>query len=196
MIEIGRALVNFDVVRKKFRCNIHSCKGVCCIHGDAGAPLTVEESGYLEDFIDDLKPYLSKEGFISIKEQGTYVLDIDGEIVTPLIKGNECSYTVFENGIASCAIEKAFHDGAVPFNKPVSCHLYPIRIKEYKEFDAVNYDIWEICSSAREEGIQCDLPVYLFAKEGLIRKYGIEWFEQLDYAAKNLDFDKLSGYEE
>jgi hypothetical protein len=190
MIEIGKALVSFDVLQKKFCCNLHACHGACCVLGDAGAPLTIEEAGDLEDYLDELSPYISTEGLLSIIEQGAFVYDTDGEIVTPLINHKECAFTFFRDGIAFCAIEKAFLDLAVPFNKPISCHLYPIRIKSFDEFDAVNYDVWDICNPAREEDSENHLPVYLFVKEALIRKYGTEWFEQLDYAAKNLDFEK------
>jgi hypothetical protein len=190
MIAIGKGLVSFEVLQKKFCCNLHVCKGVCCVIGDAGAPLTLEEAGDLEDYLDELSPFISTEGIISIIEQGAYVRDVDGEIVTPLINNKECAFTLFEDDIAFCAIEKAFRKGAVPFNKPVSCHLYPIRIKSFDEFDAVNYDLWEICDPAREEGLRNGLQVYQFVKEALIRKYGIEWYEQLDYAARNLDLEK------
>jgi len=190
MIEIGPALVSFDVLRQKFCCNLPACKGACCVLGDAGAPLTITEAGDLEDYLDELRPYMSTDGLLSILELGAWVRDVDGELVTPLIHGKECAYTLFEDGIAFCSIEKAFNDGVIPFNKPVSCHLYPIRIKEYPDYDAVNYDRWDICNPAREEASHQGLPVYLFVREALIRKYGTEWFEQLDYAAKNLDFSK------
>lgn len=190
MIEIDKALVSFDVLQKKFCCNLDVCKGACCILGDAGAPLSLEEAGDLEDYLDELSPYISAEGLLSIIELGSFVRDSEGEIVTPLINNKECAFTFFEDGIAFCAIEKAYRDGAVPFNKPVSCHLYPIRIKSFDEFDAVNYDLWGICHPAREEGDRNGLPVYLFVKEALIRKYGLEWFDQLDYAARNLDIEK------
>jgi hypothetical protein len=190
MIEIGKALVSFDVLQKKFCCNLRACRGACCVSGDAGAPLTLTEAGDLEDYLDELSPYISAEGLLSIMEQGAFVYDTDGEIVTPLISHKECAFTVFADGIAFCAVEKAFLEGAVPFNKPVSCHLYPVRIKSYDNYEAVNYDIWDICNPAREEGSGTGIPVYQFVKEGLIRKYGPEWYDQLDYAARNLDFEK------
>jgi len=190
MIEIDKTLVSFDVLQKKFCCNLQACKGACCVLGDAGAPLTIEEAGDLEDYLDELSPYISAEGLLSIMEQGAFVRDSDGEIVTPLINNKECAFAVFEDGIAFCTIEKAFRNGAVPFNKPVSCHLYPIRIKSFDGYDAVNYDTWSICNPARMEGERNGLPVYQFVKEALIRKYGIGWYDQVDYAAKNLDFDK------
>jgi hypothetical protein len=190
MIEIGHALVSLDVLQEKFCCNLAACKGSCCVLGDAGAPLTIEEAGDLEDYLDELSPYISAEGLLSIIELGSFVQDVDGEIVTPLISQKECAYTFFRDGIAFCAIEQAYLEDAVPFHKPVSCHLYPIRIKSYGDFDAVNYDRWDICNPAREETSHNGLPVYLFVRDALIRKYGEEWFEQLDYAARNLDFGK------
>lgn len=196
MIEIGKALVSLDVLQKNFCCNLHACKGMCCVSGDAGAPLTIEEAGDLEDYLDELGPYMSAEGLLSIMELGAYVRDVDGEIVTPLINNKECAYTLFNGGTAFCAIEKAFREGEVPFNKPVSCHLYPLRIKSFDEFDAVNYDVWDICNPAREESSHNGLPVYLFVKDALVRKYGQDWFDQLDYAARNLDFGKFNGDEE
>jgi hypothetical protein len=193
MLEIGRTLISFEVIRKNFCCNLPACKGSCCVYGDAGAPLTIEETGYLDDYLDDLRPYLSEDGILALLEQGMYVRDLEDELVTPLIRKGECAYTVFESGISYCAIERAFKAGDVPFNKPVSCHLYPIRITSYDQFDALNYEEWEICATAREEGDRKNLPVYRFAKDALIRKYGKEWFEQLDYAAHNLDFDKYAS---
>ncbi|MFH0759880.1 MAG: DUF3109 family protein [Bacteroidota bacterium] len=193
MFEIGRTLISLEVLRRRFCCDLQACKGSCCVYGDAGAPLTIEEAGNLDDYIDDLRPYLSEDAILSLLEQGLYVHDIEDELVTPLIRGGECAYTVFENGTSYCAIERAYKAGNVPFNKPVSCHLYPIRIKSYDQFDAVNFDEWDICAPAISEGDRQGLPVYLFAKDALIRKYGQEWFDQLDYAAHNLDFDKYAN---
>jgi hypothetical protein len=194
MLEIGKALVSLDVLQKKFCCDLPSCKGACCVVGDAGAPLSVQEAGDLEDYSDEISAYLSGEAIISVIEQGAFVYDFEGELVTPLVNNKQCAYTVFENGIAFCAIERAWTDQVIPFHKPLSCHLYPIRIKSFEEFDAVNYDIWDICNPARTHGEKSGIPVYLFVKDALIRKYGEEWFEQLDYAAKNLDFDKFPGH--
>jgi len=191
MLEIGRTLVSFEVLRKKFCCDVPVCKGSCCVYGDAGAPLSIDEAGEIEDYLDELRPYLSADGILALLEQGLYVRDLDDELVTPLIRGGECAFSVSENGITRCAIETAHAAGRVPFNKPLSCHLYPVRIKSYEQFDAVNYDEWDICSSAVNEGERQGLPVYLFVRDALIRKYGEEWFSQLDYAAKNLDFGKL-----
>jgi hypothetical protein len=190
MIEIGKTIVGFDVIRRKFCCNLAACRGVCCVYGDAGAPLSTDESGDLGEHLDEIRPFLSEGGLRAVNELGAFVRDTDGEIVTPLVDGKECAYAIFENGIALCAIERAHRDHAIPFNKPLSCHLYPIRIKAFEEFDAVNYDVWDICNPARKEGEEKGIPVYRFVREALIRKYGEEWYEQLDYAARNLDPDK------
>lgn len=191
MLEIDRTLVSLEILCRKFCCNLQACKGSCCVQGDAGAPLTIEETGYLDDYMDELRPYLSTDGIMALLEEGMYVRDIDGELVTTLIRGGECAYTVFEDDISFCAIERAFQAGDIPFNKPLSCHLYPVRIKSYDDFDAVNFDEWDICQPALPEGERQGLPVYQFVREALIRKYGKEWYDQLDYAATHLDLKRL-----
>jgi len=193
MLEIGRTLISLEVLSIKFCCNLAACKGACCVYGDAGAPLTIEEAGDLEDYMDELRPYLRTEGLIALLEEGMYTRDIDGELVTTLIKGGECAYTVFENGISFCGIERAWAAGDVPFHKPLSCHLYPIRIKSYEEFDAVNFDEWDICQPALPEGERQGMPVYEFVKDALIRKYGQEWYDQLEYAATHLDIESFNN---
>jgi hypothetical protein len=195
MLEIDRTLISLEVLSRKFCCNLQACKGSCCVHGDAGAPLTIEETGYLDDYMDELRPYLSTEGIMALVEEGMYVRDEEGELVTTLIRGGECAYTVFEEGISFCSIERAFQAGDIPFNKPLSCHLYPIRIKSYDDFDAVNFDEWDICRPALTEGERQGLPVYQFVREALIRKYGQDWYDQLDYAAHHLDLERLTAEE-
>lgn len=190
MLEIGKTLISLDVFTQKFCCDLGSCLGACCVYGDSGAPLTKEEMVKLEDVFPKVKPYLRPEGLKVIQKEGVHVVDNDHDNVTPLVNDGECAYVIFENGISLCAIEKAYRDGAIDWIKPISCHLYPIRIKEYKHYDAVNYDQWDICDPAIIKGQGLGLPVYLFAKDALIRKYGHEWFEQLDYAAKNLDLSQ------
>lgn len=193
MLEIQDTLVSLELLRKKFCCNLKSCLGGCCVYGDSGAPLTMDETGLLDDHLDSLRPYLRNEGIRTLLEQGMYVADIENDIVTPLVGGKECAYTVFNNGIAFCAIEKAYREGAIPFNKPVSCHLYPVRIKVYRQYTAVNYDEWEICRPALDEGDKRGIPLYQFLKEALVRKFGQEWFDQLDFAAKNLKIEEHFG---
>jgi hypothetical protein len=133
MLEIGNSIVSLDIISSRFTCNLQVCKGACCVTGDSGAPLEPAEVVILEEIFPALRPYLSEESIKSIEEQGTSVIDIEQETVTPLNNGKECAYTFFRDGIAFCAIEKAYQDGLIKFRKPISCHLYPVRIKKYKQ---------------------------------------------------------------
>jgi hypothetical protein len=187
MIEIGKAIVSLDVFEKKFVCNIQACKGQCCIDGDAGAPLDENELAILDDIFEDVKPYLRKEGVDAIEKHGKYVQDWDKEFVTPLINDSECAYVTFDDkGIACCGIEQAHNDGKIDFKKPISCHLYPIRISKYEKFDGLNYHEWGICSDACSLGDELGVQVYKFLKEPLIRKYGEDWYKQLEAASSLL----------
>jgi len=179
MIQIGNTLLSDDLAEKHFFCDLSKCKGACCVKGDAGAPLSVEEVLLLPEIIDKIKPFLRKEGVEAIEQQGTHILDAENETVTPLIQGKECAYVVFEKGIAMCGIEKAYIDGAITFRKPVSCHLYPIRIRKYEQFIAVNYDKWTICEPARQKGEKDGIPLYEFVKDALIRRFGNTWYRNL-----------------
>ncbi|RZT91131.1 uncharacterized protein DUF3109 [Ancylomarina subtilis] len=187
MLQIGNAIVSLDVIEKKFICDFGKCKGACCVEGDSGAPLDEDEKAILDEIYPDIKEYLTEKGIEEIEKQGTSVIDADGDLVTPIINDKECVYTVFENGLALCGIEKAFLDGKISYRKPISCSLYPIRIQKYPEFDAVNYNKWNICAPARELGFKMGTPVYKFLKEPLIRKYGEDWYKELEYAAENLE---------
>ncbi len=187
MLQIGNAIVSLDVIEKKFICDFAKCKGACCIEGDSGAPLDEDEKAILEEIYPDIKEYLNEKGIVEIEKQGTSVIDSDGDLVTPIINDKECVYTIFENGLALCGIEKAFLDGKISYRKPISCSLYPIRIQKYPEFDAVNYNKWNICAPARDLGYKIGTPVYKFLKEPLIRKYGEDWYKELEYAAENLE---------
>ena len=191
MLEIGKTLVSLDVIQKRFCCNLSACLGACCVHGDSGAPLTGEETEILKRVYKDVSSFMREEGRQAVREQGLSIVDPDGDTVTPLINKGECAFVVFENGIALCAIELAYRAGLISWMKPLSCHLYPIRVKSYKHYDAVNYDKWDICDPAVKKGDEIGLPVYVFVKEALIRAYNEEWFKQLDYAAKNLDLDEI-----
>lgn len=150
------------------------------MEGDLGAPLEQDELLVLKEIYDTVKPYLSKEGINAIEEQGTYVLDEDGDYSTPTVDGKECAYAVYDDrGILKCGIEQAHLEGKIDFKKPISCHLYPIRTTKYSEFEALNYDRWDICSPACDLGSQLNVPVYKFLKEPLIRKYGKDWYDEL-----------------
>ncbi len=184
MFEIDKTIISADLVEKKFACDLEKCKGYCCVHGESGAPLEFGEVGILRDIYPRIKEYLRKEGIEAIDTQGTSVIDKDNESVTPLIGGEECAYAIFENGIARCGIEKAFENNATDFRKPLSCHLYPVRIKQLNDFEALNYDRWSICEPARESGLKENMPVFRFVRDAIIRKYGAEYFEKLEIVKK------------
>lgn len=186
MIELDNTIFSEDIFDKQFVCNLDACKGACCVEGDGGAPVAENEVAILEDIYTKVKPFLRPEGIVAIAQQGTSTTDWDGEKVTPLVNGKECAYVVFdEKGITKCGIEKAYEAGAVDFKKPISCHLYPIRITKYRDFDALNYHKWEICRAACALGESLKVPVFAFLKEPLIRHYGAEWYQELEeiYAA-------------
>lgn len=185
MIAIGDTIVSEHLLEKKFVCDLNACKGECCVAGDAGAPLDEDELEKLKEVFPAVKPYMQKAGVKAVEKQGVYVFDEDGDYVTPLIDGKECAFTIFdEKGIAKCAIEQAYLEGKIDYKKPISCHLYPVRITKYKEYDAVNYHKWEVCRAACRCGDKLNVPVYRFLKEPLIRKYGEDWYRQLELADK------------
>lgn len=192
MIQIDDTIISTDILRKEFVCNIQKCKGICCVEGDSGAPLDEEELPILEEIFSDIKPFLRPEGIKAIEEQGTYLKDDDGDWVTPLVDGAECAYVVFdEKGITKCGIEKAYEEGATDFQKPISCHLYPVRVDKYKAFTAVNYHKWDICSDACTLGQELNVTVAEFLKEPLIKKFGQEWYDQLMIAKDEVKNFKL-----
>jgi hypothetical protein len=184
MFQIGKTIISEELLEEEFVCNLSACKGACCVDGDAGAPLTAEETKILEEIYPHVKPLLRKEGIEAIEQQGTWVTGSDGEPETPLIEGKECAYVMFDGATALCGIEQAYNQGLVDWKKPVSCHLYPVRIKEFAEFSAVNYHQWHICSPACELGKSLQVPVYKFVKEALIRKFGETWYSQLEKTAE------------
>lgn len=187
MFQLGKTIVSEDIIKKDFVCNLSACKGACCIDGDAGAPLEIDEAKILEDIYPKIKPFLRQEGIDAIEQQGIYVTTKEGELETPLINGADCAYVIFdEKHTALCAIEEAYNQGEVTWKKPVSCHLYPVRVKDYTEFSAVNYHHWQICDDACILGKELQVPVYKFVKEALIRKFGEDWYMELEKTAKKL----------
>ena len=184
MVLIENTLVSLEVIERKFVCDLTRCKGMCCVDGVAGAPVEKEEGEILTRILPDLKPYLRMEGLKAIEEQGAVVTDHDGELVTPLVSTEECAYAIFEDGIAKCAIEQAYFDGKVEFRKPISCHLYPIRLSKIDNLEAVNYHQWEICRPALRYGKKLGVPIYQFVKDALIRRYGAKWYEELEETAE------------
>jgi len=181
MILVGKAVLSDDIKENFFVCDLEKCKGACCEEGDAGAPLEEEETIILEKIYPKITEYLSEEGKRTIESQGTWVVDRDGDKVTPTIGNNgACAYaTKDERGMLKCGIEQAYLDGKVGFKKPISCHLYPIRVTKYDDFDALNYDRWDICDAACVLGSKLGVPVYKFLKEPLVRKYGEDWYAEL-----------------
>ena len=191
MLIIQGILVHDDVVKEKFLCQLDACKGACCWEGDWGAPLEEAEIEVLESIHEQLRPFLSEEGLAVIEEKGVATwYEEPQEYGTSLLKNGACAYlTLDESGQAHCGIERAYQAGAVAFRKPISCHLYPIRIESNPEvnFEAINYDRWDICSAACTAGQKARLPVYRFAKAALIRKYGQDFYDELDAAAQHLE---------
>ena len=187
MLEIGKTLISLDVIEKHFLCDLMKCKGACCVEGDSGAPITKEEEQKIKEIYPVVEPYLPKINKETIQKQGVSYVDEDGDLVTILVNKSECAFTYRDDkGILKCAIEKAYFDGKTDFRKPISCHLFPIRITEYKRFDAVNYERLKICIPGRECGASQKLPMYKFLKEPLIRKYGEDWYKELEIAADHL----------
>ncbi len=187
MIEIGRTIISFDIFEEHFLCDLLKCKGACCVEGDSGAPLNEEEAKIIEENYPSIEKYLPDNHKKEINKQGFSVIDNDGDLVTPLVNNRQCAYSFYDDkGILKCGIEKAFLEGKSSLRKPLSCHLFPIRITEYKRFDAINYEQLKICKPGRNCGKSNQLPLYKFLKEPLIRKYGKEWYAEVEIAAEHL----------
>lgn len=195
MIIVQDKLVSDELVEEQFVCNLNACKGACCWEGDSGAPLEAAELPVLEAIFEQLKPFLSPAGIAAVEAQGTALwYEHAREWGTPLIDNGPCAYmTKNALGIAQCGIEQAWKAGAVDFRKPISCHLYPIRVQKNAEagYEALNYDRWEICSAACELGKKEQVPVYQFLREAIVRKYGQDFYDELDGAAEFLKNENL-----
>lgn len=184
MIIIDETIISNDLVQAEFCCNLVACKGECCVAGDAGAPLEAEEISILEDYIDFIKPYMLEKGVEVIGKNGVFDYDAEGNFVTPLVNDRECAFVFFKNNIAYCAIEKAWLEKKIDFQKPISCHLYPVRLSNVNNMTAVNYHEWSVCKPALKKGKKIGLPLYKFLKDPLIRKFGEEWFQKLEKEVK------------
>lgn len=185
MFQIGKTIVSEEILENDFVCNLNACKGACCVGGEYGAPLEDSETDKLVNIFEEVKPFLRPEGIKAIEEQGAFVEGEDGEWETPLVDNNECAYVIFsDSGVAKCGIEAAYEAGATKWKKPVSCHLYPVRTREYSEFTAVNYHKWEICDPACSLGKELKVPIYKFVKDALIRKFGKAWYRELEQVAE------------
>jgi hypothetical protein len=180
MIVVENTLISELILEKKFVCDLSKCKGECCVAGDAGAPLEESEVPILEKYYPVYQEYMTEDGIKTIRKHGFFELDDDNEFLTPLVrKGKYCAYAYFDGEIAKCAIEKAYLEGKIDFKKPISCHLYPIRITAFKDIDALNYHDWDVCQSACQNGEKLNVPVIKFLEEPLKRKYGDKWYQKL-----------------
>lgn len=187
MIEIDGKVINTEIFRRRFICDISKCKGTCCYDGDSGAPLEEDELEKLTEVYPTVKPYLSDEENEEIAKQGLWVTDRDGDLVTPIIRGCECVYTNREeDGTWSCAIEKAYREGKTKWRKPISCYLYPIRVSKTRKYEMLNFHEWEVCRPAVELGEKVGTPAYKFLKEPIIAKYGEEFYNELELVEQEL----------
>lgn len=191
MIQIKDTLISEDIFETCFVCDLGKCKGMCCVEGDAGAPLTHEEYEAIKDVLPEIWDDLLPKARELIEKQGIAYIDDDGELVTSIIKGRECVFTYFDaDGVCRCAIDNAFREGRISVQKPISCHLYPIRLRKYDDFTALNYDRWSVCRPALRLGKKTGIKLYQFLKEPLIRKFGEEWYQEVCQIAELLSKTK------
>ena len=187
MIQIDDVVVSLDVLREKFLCDLDACKGECCVEGDSGAPLEDSELAKLQKVLPIIWDDLSPKAQEVINKQGVAYIDEEGDTVTSIVNGKDCVFTCYdERGYCYCAIEKAFRAGKTDFYKPVSCHLYPVRVGDYGPYKAVNYHRWDVCKAAVLLGEKENVPVYKFLREPLIRKFGEDWYRELEIAVDEL----------
>ena len=188
MFQIDNTLVSEEIITKDFVCNLNACKGACCVEGEAGAPLEQEETEYMEKNYELISPFLNDKGRAAIEKEGKFISVGKGIFETPLVDQQECAYVVFgSNGATQCGIENAYRAKIIDWKKPISCHLYPVRVTKYSEFKAVNYHQWQICDTACSLGESLKIPVYQFVKEALIRKFGKKWYSDLELVAQEMN---------
>lgn len=187
ILQVGDVLVSPDIFTEKFCCDLEACHGACCIEGDAGAPVSMDEIAAIEDSLDAVWPELSASAQAVIDRQGVAYVDQEGDLVTSIVGGKDCVFTCHEGATCLCAMEKAYREGCCGFCKPVSCALYPIREKRFNDhLVGLNYHRWKICAAAVERGEELELPLYVFLKEPLIRRFGEEWYAELCAVADEL----------
>jgi hypothetical protein len=192
LVQIDDKILSTELFERKFVCDLNACKGACCVEGDSGAPMTMEEVDILEEIYDQVVPYMRPEGIAAVEKSGVFYMDFSNEPATTLVDGAECAFVYFdEQGITKCAIEKAYLEGKTNWKKPISCHLYPIRVSKVGDLTALNYDEWKICQPACACGDALNVPVFRFLKEPIIRAYGEEFFADLE----NVDASLKSGIE-
>ncbi len=179
MLIVQNCIISEDIAEVCFSCPLHQCKGECCVEGDAGAPLTHEEVTLLPQLLPQIEPYMTEAGKKAVHQQGISEPDCTEEPCTTLVDGKECAFVFWQDGMALCAIEKAYREGKIDFKKPVSCHLYPLRLADSGELIAVNYHRWEVCHCALLAGKQQCVPLYKYLKESLVRRFGQQWYDEL-----------------
>ena len=188
MFQIENSLVSEEIITNDFVCNLNACKGACCVEGEAGAPLEKQETEFLEKNYNAIAPFLNEKGRAAIQKQGKFIRLEKDILETPLVDNKECAYVVFEaNGTTQCGIEKAYDAKSIDWKKPISCELYPVRVKEFSEFSALNYHRWHICDTACQLGDSLKIPIYKFVKDALIRKFGKKWYSELEIAAQEIN---------
>ena len=187
MIQIGDVIVSLDVLRAKFCCDLNDCHGYCCVEGDSGAPIEQDEVAALEEALPVVWHDLSEKAKSVIDRQGVVYNDNDGDLVTSIVEGKDCVFTCYdEKGCCYCALEKAYREGKSGFYKPISCHLYPIRVSDFGSCKALNYHRWDVCKAAVVLGESKDIPLYKFLKEPLVRKFGAAWYAELEDTVEEL----------
>lgn len=187
ILEIGDVLVSSDIITECFCCDLDKCKGACCVEGDAGAPVTLEEIACIEDALDTVWQDMSATAQAVVDRQGVAYTDPEGDLVTSIVGGKDCVFTCYENGCCLCALEKAHRAGRIEFCKPMSCALYPIREKSFAGgLTALNYNRWDVCRDAVAKGRELGLPVYRFLETPLRRRFGDEWYEELCAVAEEI----------
>ncbi len=194
IIQIGDVLLSSDILTEKFCCDLDACKGICCVEGDAGAPVTLDEIGGIEDALDTVWPDMSARAQAVVDRQGVAYTDRDGDLVTSIVDGRDCVFTCYDaNGCCLCALERAYRAGRTRFCKPISCALYPIREKRFNGgLVGLNYNRWDVCRDAVKKGRKENLPVYKFLRGPLIRRFGEDWYKELCEVADMLLEDTTS----
>ena len=187
IVQVGNVLVSPDIFTEKFCCDLDKCKGQCCVEGDAGAPVTLDEIGGIEDSLDTVWEDMSASAQAVVDKQGVAYIDQEGDLVTSIVNGKDCVFTCYENGCCLCALERAYRAKKTDFVKPISCALYPIRVKEFKNGTVgINYNRWDVCKDAVNKGAELDMPVYKFLEGPLTRRFGAEWYKELCEVAEQL----------
>ena len=188
IIQVGSVLVSPDIFTEKFCCDLDKCKGQCCVEGDAGAPVTLDEIAGIEDSLDTVWTDMSASAQAIVDKQGVAYVDQEGDLVTSIVNGKDCVFTCYENGCCLCALERAYRAKKTDFVKPISCALYPIRVKAFNnDTFGINYNRWDVCKDAVIKGKELNLPVYKFLEGPLTRRFGVEWYKELCEVAEQLE---------